>query len=276
MAFRTIMVHLELGRSNNGLLEIAGDLAQRSKADLIGIAGCQPVTIPYNETYVSGDIIVEDRKEIEREIKETERQFRAATQGRVASVEWRSIITFDPLADFIAQEARAADLVITGPDIGGKFFDSTRRVGIADLVMQAGRPVLIVPHNRQEINLNHVVVGWKGTRESRRAIADALPLMKLAGKVTVLEIAPEQDIPSAKERLADVLNWLKRHDVLAKTEVVAAQGEDSLRFADLVRERQADLIVAGAYGHSRVREWALGGVTMDFLLNPDRCVLVSH
>jgi nucleotide-binding universal stress UspA family protein len=276
MAFRTIMVHLELGRSNNGLLEIAGNLAQRCNASLIGIAGCQPVTIPYNETYISGDIIVEDRKEIERQIKETERQFRAAMQGRTGSVEWRSIITFDPLAEYIAHEARAADLVITGPDIGGKFFDSTRRVGIADLVMQAGRPVFIVPHNRQEINLNHIVVGWKGTRESRRAIADALPLMKLAGKVSVVQIAAEQDLPSAKDDLADVLNWLKRHDIIAKAEAVAADGEDSLRFADLARERQADLVVAGAYGHSRMREWALGGVTLDFLLNPDRCVLVSH
>jgi nucleotide-binding universal stress UspA family protein len=86
----------------------------------------------------------------------------------------------------------------------------------------------------------------------------------------------EQDMPSAKDDLADVLNWLKRHDVTAKSEVVAADGEDSLRFSDLVREGQADLVVAGAYGHSRVREWALGGVTLDFLLNPDRCVLVSH
>lgn len=154
--------------------------------------------------------------------------------------------------------------------------DSTRRVGIADLVMQAGRPVLIVPYNREEINLNHVVVGWKGTRESRRAIADALPLMKLAGKVTVMAITPDSELSRIKDHFSDVINWLERHGIRAKAEAVATEGEDSRRVSELAREKGADLIVAGAYGHSRVREWVLGGVTKDVWLDSDRCVLVSH
>jgi len=170
----------------------------------------------------------------------------------------------------------AADFIITGPDIGGNFLDSTRRVGIADLVMQAGRPVLIVPYNREEINLNHVVVGWKGTRESRRAIADALPLMKLAGKVTVMAITPDSELSRIKDHFSDVINWLERHGIRAKAEAVATEGEDSRRVSELAREKGADLIVAGAYGHSRVREWVLGGVTKDVWLDSDRCVLVSH
>jgi nucleotide-binding universal stress UspA family protein len=100
--------------------------------------------------------------------------------------------------------------------------------------------------------------------------------MKLAGKVTVLEIAPEADLSRAKDNLADVTSWLKRHGISASSEAVAAKGADSSRLSEFAHEKGADLIVAGAYGHSRVREWVLGGVTNDFLLNPDRCVLVSH
>jgi nucleotide-binding universal stress UspA family protein len=270
------MVHLELSGANDGLLQIAGDLAERLHADVIGIAGCQPVQLAYADTYFSGDVVVADRAEIEKELQQTEANFRAVFATRGVKVEWRSTICYQPLADFIAQQARAADLIITGPDIGGSTFGSTRRVSIADLVMQAGRPVLIVPQKRKKMDLDHIVVGWKGSRESRRVIVDALPLMKLAGKVTVLEIVPEADLPRAKDNLADVINWIKRHGISASSEAVAAKGDDSSRLSELAHERGADLIVAGAYGHSRVREWVLGGVTNDFLLNPDRCVLVSH
>jgi len=276
MGYKTIMVHLELSSANDGLLQIAGDLAERLHADVIGIAGCQPVQLAYGDVYFSGDVVVADRTETEKELQQAEVNFRTVFAARGVKVEWRSTICYQPLADFIAHEARAADLIVTGPDIGGSTFDSTRRVSIADLVMQAGRPVLIVPQKKKKMNVDHIVVGWKGSRESRRVIVDALPLMKLAGKVTVLEIAPEADLSRAKDNLADVTSWLKRHGISASSEAIAAKGDDSSRLSELAREKGADLIVAGAYGHSRVREWVLGGVTNDFLLNPDRCVLVSH
>ena len=276
MGYKTIMVHLELSSTNDGLLQIAGDLAARLHADVIGIAGCQPVQLAYGDTYFSGDLVVADRTEIEKELQQAEANFRTVLTARGVKAEWRSTICYQPLADFIAHEARAADLIITGPDIGGSIFNSTRRVSMADLVMEAGRPVLIVPQKVKTMNLDHVVVGWKGSRESRRVIVDALPLLKLAGNVTVLEIVPEADLPRATDNLADVTRWLKRHGISASSDAVAAKGEDSSRLSELAREKGADLIVAGAYGHSRVREWVLGGVTNDFLLNPDRCVLVSH
>ena len=276
MGYKSIMVHLELTGTNDGLLEIAGDLAERLQANIIGIVGCQPMQLAYADTYYSGDVIVADRDEIEKELQWAEADFRAAFAARPLKLEWRSTICNQPLADVIASQACAADIIITGPDIGGSTFDSSRRVNIADLVMQAGRPVLIVPQKTKKLNFDHVVVGWKNSRESRRAIVDALPLLKLAAHVTVLEIAPEADLPRAKDELGNVINWLKQHGVSANPEVAAAKGEDSNRFSDIAHKSRADLIVAGAYGHSRVREWVLGGVTMDFLLEPDRCVLVSH
>ena len=145
MDYKTLMVHLELGRDNSGLLKIAGDLAGRYKAAVIGIAACQPIRVLYDEGYGTGDVLAVDRQEMEKEIAAAETQFRTALAGRAASLEWRSVITFLPLAEYIAEQARTADLIITGKDIGGVLLDNTRRVDIGALAMLAGRPILLVP-----------------------------------------------------------------------------------------------------------------------------------
>lgn len=276
MSFKTLMVHLELGRKNDGLLAIAGNLAQRLKAHVVGIAACQPIQLMYNETYISGEIIEQDREQIEKQLEEAERQMRTALDAIGVKSEWRSMITPGSLADFMAAEARAADLILTGPLIRGSTFDHARQVNVADLAMEAGRPVLIVPHGRDHLDLNRAMVAWKSTRECRRAVADAVPLLKLAHEVTVVEIAEDEDIPRARQETADVAAWLARHGVIAKPEVISTNGPDSERLSDLARERQVNLIVAGAYGHRRLREWIFGGVTADFLMMPTRCVMLSH
>ena len=176
----------------------------------------------------------------------------------------------------MAQYARAADIILTLPELAGSVFDHTRQVGIADLVMQAGRPVMVLPKDCASLRLDHVLIGWKDSRECRRAVADALPLLKLAGRISLVTIAPETELPRAKERLGDVAAWLASHGIRAEPEALAATGADSERLSKLARERSVGLIVAGAYGHSRLREWALGGVTGDFLMNPHCPVLLSH
>ncbi len=276
MSFKTLMVHLELGRANDGLLAIAGDLAQRLKAHVIGIAACQPIQLMYNETYISGDIVEQDREQIETQLRDAEHQMRAALDAIGVKSEWRSAVTPGSLADFVATQARAADLLLTGPVIPGSTFDHTRQVNIADLAMEAGRPVLIVPRSRDHLDLNRGLVAWKSTRECRRAVADALPLLKLAHEVSVVEIAADGEISRARQDVSDVAAWLARHGVIAKPEVFSANGPDAECLYDLARERQADLIVAGAYGHHRLREWVFGGVTADFLMTSDRCVMLSH
>jgi len=277
MEFKTLMVHLELGQSNDRLLAIAIDLAKRLKAHVIGIAGCQPIRLDWqSDGFIAAEVLAEDRKEIEKQMKVAESAFQAIMAENAMSAEWRSTVTLDSLADYIAAQSRAADLIITGPDIGASFFDHTRRVGIADLVMEAGRPVLIVPKSQSQLPLSNVLIGWKGTRECRRAVADALPLLKLAYRVTVMEIAADEEMSRAKHHVNDVVAWLDRHGVKADAATFAAMGPDSERLQGKAWEMQADLVVAGAYGHSRMREWALGGVTGDFLLNSDRCVFLSH
>ena len=276
MDCKSMMVHLELNGDNDGVLAIAGDLAEQFQAGVIGIAACQPIQIPYNEGCASGDVITQDRAEIARELKQAEDAFRAALAGRAKSLQWRSSIGYGPLADFIADEARAADLIITGRDLGPRLFDETRRVHIGDLVMRAGRPVLLVPQGIRQLKLRNVFVGWKDTREARRAVADALPLLAHARRVTVLQVGAQTDLPARQAQLADVVAWLGRHGVAATAQAIAKSGtEVGYLHAELL-ERKCDLLVAGAYGHARLAEWIFGGVTQDVLLDPDFCVLLSH
>ena len=275
MTYATLMVHLELGHANAGLLQIAGDLAERFHAGVIGIAACQPIQMVYGEGDVSGDLIELDREEIEKEIKEAEAEFRSALQARVGTLEWRSKVMFGPLSDYIVGEARSADLVITGV-ASGALLDASRRVNTGDLAIQVGRPVLIVPAAADKLKLERVVIGWKDTREARRAAFDALPLLKKAAHVAVVEIAAEEELAAARTHLEDVVGWLKQHGVVAESLPSPSIGDDATRLNAIVQEQGADIIVAGAYGHSRLREWVLGGVTRDLLLRANRCSLVSH
>ncbi len=278
MTFSTLMVHLVPGLPNETLLSLAADLASRLKAQqVIGIAARQPLQV-YGESafYLSPDVIVQDRAEIEKELKAAEAQFQAALGGKGLKLEWRSTITYSLLAEYIAGEMRAADLLITGPDQEGSALDTTRRVHLADLVMRVGRPMLVAQPEAGKLDLDSVVVGWKDSREARRAVEDAVPLLKMAGKVTVVEIGDSEDLPQARRRVEDVVQWLKRHDVAASLRVEPSQHDDADQLAAIVEELRAGLLVAGAYGHNRLREWVLGGVTRDLLLRPSRCSLVSH
>ncbi len=276
MTYSTLIVHLDVGSSNAGRLRVAVDLADRFQASVVGIAGCQPMQVVYADGYVSGELIEDDVKAKEKEIAAAEAEFRGAFQKRPNALEWRSTVTIDPLSDFIACEARSADFVITGVDHNTSAFDASRHVELGDLVMRIGRPVLVVPETATKVGFDRILVGWKDTRETRRAVADALPLLKKATFVSVVEIAPDSERDQARRHLDQVVEWLKHHGVAAQSLVGASLGGDSRHLAEIGREQNVDLMVAGAYGHNRVREWMLGGVTHDLLTRPEICAFVSH
>ena len=275
MSYATLMVHLELGRPNAGLLKVTAELAGRFRAGVIGVAARQPLQMVYGDGYAAGDLYQQDRDDIVKELAAAEAEFRSALQGRVAVVEWRSAQMYAYLADYIANEARCADLVLTGVATGD-FLNASRAVDTGELIMQAGRPVLIVPTGASTLKLDHALIGWKDTRETRRAVSDALPLLKHASRVSVVEIAPEEDLPAARQHVADVVAWLGRHAIEAEGSAQLSTGDDATALYAIGQDQGVDVVVAGAYGHSRLREWVLGGVTRDLLLSANRCSLVSH
>ena len=246
------------------------------QASVIGITMCQFAHTRYTDRYLSSGFIAENRSEREKNIEAVRREFVSALQTRVDNLDWRSTMTFGSLTDYLAREARSADLVITGSDGGASLFDSSRHVNLDDLVMRVGCPVLIVPLGWRNLNLDFVGIGWKDTWETRRAVTNALPILQKAGHVTVVEIAEKDEMTAIRSRLDNVIKWLRRHEVVAEPLMQIATGDDATRLLAIALELGACLIVAGAYGHSRARELVLGGVTRELLLRGKICSLVSH
>jgi nucleotide-binding universal stress UspA family protein len=277
MTYATVMVSLALDQSNAAGLEAAGELAERFDATLVGIAASQfSPPLYFTSGELAQDLIDEGQASIKKRIAELESQFREAVKNRARHVEWRSAIDFPPR--YILREARCADIIVSGADRGA-LSDPLAQASPKDLVMQAGRPLLVVPDSASWLDLRSVLVAWKDTTEARRAIADALPMLRKAGNVIVAEIPENNDSRSAAiSRVHDVAAWLSRHGVSA-SELVAEKDEDrnaTGQLEGIAADIGAGLIVAGAYGHSRFRELILGGMTQHLITQSARCVLLSH
>ena len=276
MTFKTLMVHMKLGHTNSDLLGVAADLAKWCDVRVIGIAACQPTPLVTSDGYLLGTFVEEDLKEIDRELKVAETEFCAAFSGSSTATDWRSATVYEAVADYVARQCRAADLIITS-SLCHAPNDTARPESPGDLLMQAGRPVLIVPRTQSTLDIGHIVIAWKNTREARRAIADALPLLALARKVTVLELASAHERARVMAQLTDVCGWLKTHGIAAEPDFLASTtGEDSAQLNAAFEASGAGVVIAGAYGHSRFREWALGGVTRDLALQATYCTMLSH
>jgi nucleotide-binding universal stress UspA family protein len=180
-------------------------------------------------------------------------------------------------AEVLARESRAADLVIVGRDLERLRLGVYQSADPGDVLMRAGRPLLVVPPGLSRLEGKHIVVAWKDSREARRAVWDALPLLTRAEMVHVVEVTEEEDLDLGATRAADVVDYLSRHEVNARAEVRTKRERSVADELVLVAETLgADLIVAGGYGHARVREWAFGGVTSDLLNHSPKCCLLSH
>ena len=267
------MAHLDVFHSNATLLDATKKLAAQFDAKVIGIAACQPVQILGSDGYIAGEAMVAFRDESEREMREAEATFRASFSSSGRPVEWRASVTDLALSDFIARQSRSADLVVTcvRPAVA---FEHDKHVNIGDMIMRMGRPVLIVPDHRAA-RFDRIVIAWKDSREARRAASDALPLLKRADYVCVVEIAMQAEFENATGRVHDVASWLLTHGVKAIPTARPSKGSASDQLEAILAEHKADLVVAGAYGHSRLREWAFGGVT-DYLLCGSQLAFLSH
>jgi hypothetical protein len=225
MPFSTLMVHLELEHSNDARLQIVGDLAEQFDATVIGIAAADPQPLHYAAGAFAQGLVAQERSEIEKRMSETEERFRSAMQQRVRDIEWRSALARP--AYYVTTEARAADLIITGVNRDGLLLDPLRRLDPSDLVMQAGRPVFVVPPEAEYLKLKCALVAWKDTREARRAVADALPLLHKVKEVAVAEvIEDEANRSTAHARVDDVAAWLGRHGITAFGRVFHAVKEE--------------------------------------------------
>jgi nucleotide-binding universal stress UspA family protein len=275
LTWKTILTHVEPGKAGTARLETAAALAKRLGALLIGLGAELVEPVAFSDPYGSfdGQVLTALREQCVENIKHAEAAFKAKTQGLRA--EWRSIE--DRPGPALARVARGADVIVTG----GCAIDehnAYRAEDVGELVLMSGRPVLVAPPKGGTLQAKAVVVAWKDTREARRALADALPILAGADEVVVVETYTDRSAAEDAAYHADeVASGLKRHGIKARGKALHA-AEDKVaetleHEADAVG---ADLIVCGCYGHSRMNEWLFGGVTRELLRRPGRFVLMSH
>lgn len=269
----SFLVHAEPGAASTHRVEVAARLARERGARLIGLGAetFEPIlTVDPFFGYAAAEWVTLVQEQIAASLKNAEAAFRRDSAG--ADIEWRSVE--DNPARALACAARAADVIVMSPKgPGGR----ARTADPADVVMTSGRPVLMVPDAATHLHGKAVVVAWKDTREARRAVADAMPFLLAAEDVIVQAICDEAEVATVTRQVEDVVAALKRHGVKARSSITTApSGEVTMELERVAAANQADLIVAGAYGHNRTSEWAFGGVTDDLLHRPGCFVLLSH
>jgi nucleotide-binding universal stress UspA family protein len=266
------MVHVDPASPSDGRVRLAAGLANQFDATLIGIAAKAVPPIVLEGLVVEAQLADEEYEDLRGTLAREEGTFRKSAEGAKA-LEWRSAV--DLPTEFVAREARAADLIIIGREqASSNLYESLDPAG---LILRAGRPVLTVPQGVATLDTTSVLVAWKNTREARRAVREALPLLQKAGRVLVAEVIESGDGESVRKGLLDVAAYLARHRVKASAQAIP-QGEGSAPDA-LIRffaDNHVGLIVAGAYGHSRLGEWIFGGVTRGLLKGSSVPCLWSH
>ena len=281
MSYKDLLVVLDPEPAARGRIDLAAALAERFAAHLVGLCPLlvpqRPRELGYYDPALLDPFFESLREQARAAADEVREQFEHVARLRGLSPEWR-LVPEGPDGD-PALHARYADLTILGqldPDRGET---EGLRPRPEQVTLASGRPILIVPYAGRFENVGQrVVIAWNSAREAARAVHDAMPLLVAAEAVTVLTINPREG-PQGHGELpgADISLHLARHGVKAQVErTVAADlpvGEVLLsRLADL----GADLLVMGAYGHSRMRELLLGGATRSLLQSMTVPVLMSH
>ncbi len=262
MSYKSILVNIDIDGPIVAIVKPALDLARRHEAKLIGLCGADaPTPMAVSDGWtLAAEAWQQMRNDIEKRFKEVHSEFDQLTFD-YAKTEWRESLTSPTQA--VVSASRSADLIIMSASEGAATGGSYRVADPASVVLRAGRPLLVVASKAEQVPARKIVIAWKDTREARRAIADAVPLLALADEVTVVTVAGKVD-QWVREGLAGVADFLSGHGIKTATEMIEGPDEviSLFEFLDL---SGADLVVSGAYGHSRLREWAFGGVTRSLL-----------
>lgn len=280
MAIRDILVHLDATPPSLARLDLAVSLARRHGAHLTGLAVIEialpPIATPDGGGAALGPLLDAMRRDALAEATTLRASFEAALRRGDATGSWVQVEGM--AAEQVARLGRSADLIVLGQEQPDGATPTAAAV-IETALFSSGRPVLVVPHaGRFEDVGRRAVIGWNARREATRALHDALPLLRQDAAVTVLTVDAEPGVDGHDERPgAEIALHLERHGLRCTVENAASGGLDA---ADLILNRAAesaaDLLVIGAYGHSRLRELVLGGVTRSILRQMTLPVLMSH
>jgi len=280
---KDLLVHLDGTSSDEERLQHAEAVASVFQAHVTGLftnlLPDMPMIAPMDAGAAAAGVLVSLTDEARAtgdglQKRLAERMARLCVSNEIRRVEG----TLGQIARQIASEARWSDLfVVSRPyDADG----STRwNVLFESVLFEGGRGVLVVPPgHRPSDAIRRVLVCWRNTREAARAVAEAAPFLQKATKVTILAVDPEPQTDGAQsEPTADIAKHISRYGAPVEVSIAQSEGRPIGEvIQDHARRTSADLIVMGGYGHSRAREWMLGGATRDTLAQSEYPILMAH
>lgn len=270
MSFKSLLVPIQPTPACGQALPRIVEFARVLGADLTGVCARAPVMIA-DPWIADAEIMQQLTEDDEAQVKTAEKDFRSASGRLNGQAHWRSVHDFPNTA--LKIQAASADLIVTTLEKGPE----ATTVTPGSLVLEAGVPVLVLPSPAPPIRTDHILVAWRNSADARRAVTVALPLLERAKRVTAVQVVRSEDADDAWVGLQAVKDRLARNGVAVDAELVFKDDEDdaeALMAAAL--ERQVDMIVLGGYGHSRAREWILGGVTHDLLASTSIPLFMVH
>jgi nucleotide-binding universal stress UspA family protein len=276
MGFKDLLVYVDSDPACDSRVDIAVALAVGHEAHLTGLhATGWPRFQGYLQVEVPPNFLDEQRRLLGERARQVEERFLERARRRGARVEWR--VDEGDVVGTVKLHARYADLTVVGQGLDLKDAPGELALLPEELALGVGRPVLVVPrYGTFDTAGERVLIAWNGSGEATRAVHDAIPILKRATKVTVLSINPDGE-PEVRIPSADIALHLARHGIAAEA---ASTSSLDIGVGDVLLSRAADLgadlIVMGAYGHSRVREMVLGGATRHLLQHMTVPVLMSH
>lgn len=279
MAYKTILVHLDQKERAANRIRIAASLARAQEAYLIGAAMIGISTLTFREARIS-----EKDPALASHLKFLAGRAEGFVEDFIREVEAMGVISYegrvvDGEAGYgISMQARYSDLVVIGQTNLNEESPIVQPDFPEFVVINTGRPVLLIPQGYEKETVgSRVLVAWNASKEARRAVTDAIPLLRRAEVVDVVMFNVETEPDMRDESsVTDLAVYLARHGVnvhILKRQQAKNIGQALL---DIAAERKSDLLVLGGYGHTRFRQFLLGGVTRTILGESPLPVLMSH
>jgi nucleotide-binding universal stress UspA family protein len=296
-ALRDIVVVLDDSAASETRLAIAIALSQQHNAYLTGLSALdlltparpvvQPRSSPETDAPPESALLnlgvtrPYDYSDADTQAAEKVEGIEAAFRERLrlSGVSGECRVVSGKVSEAVVRQARHADLIILGQVDPNRPPLPTGRQLVEDVLLTSGRPILIIPYiGRFETFGTNILIAWNNSREAARAVQDAIPLLVKATAVTILAVNPGgREAATDDATLADLIHHLARHGISATpARTVAGDIPVSDALLNYAADLGANLLVAGSYGHSRLREFILGSTTPELLHRLTLPVLMSH
>jgi nucleotide-binding universal stress UspA family protein len=275
---KDIVVNLPVGGAADNVAKFAASVAATLEAHLTGIAFRYGPLMPIMvDMYgVPPEMLESQREENDRAVEAAIASFNAAVHGLAVASNTHALDA--PVAGtpgMLRQIARRFDLCIVAQPRPEE--PALVRLLLEAALFESGRPVLVMPYIQTAgLKLDRVLVGWDGSRSAARAIGDAMAFLRKAKRCQIVIVSGE---PAKSDELpgADIAHHLARHDVKVEVNRIASREIDvASTILSHAADASADLLVMGGYGHSRMREFILGGVTRGIVASMTLPTLLSH